>query len=197
MRPRDEDDAIIVGGLMWVVVFLLICAAMWWAVTAPTAHALPISYSFNGILADGGTITGAFAFDNDAAAIATNVRNLSPNQSWGLLSSSFTIAPIYKGLPSWQAPVGEFCTGQCIFSGPTDVTTLTISNANASLRLGWDGTFSAFRLNSSDLRTVTPTGTSLIMVTSGTLTQHSVPLPDTFWNLLIGLGGLFTYLRWR
>jgi hypothetical protein len=171
--------------------------AVWWAVTAPKAHALPISYSFNGILADGGTITGAFAFDTDAAAIAVNVRNLSPNQVFGLTSSAFTIAPLYKGLPSWQAPVGEFCTGKCIFSGPTDVTTLTISNANASLRLGWDGNFSAFRLTSSDLRTVTPTGTSLIMVSSGTLTQHSVPLPGTFWTFLLGLGGLISFYRWK
>jgi hypothetical protein len=87
-----EGDAILAGLVMWAVILLLIVVAIFWAATA--AHAIPISYSFTGVLADGGTITGAFAYDNETAAIATNVRNLSPNSVFSL-SSAFTMAPMH------------------------------------------------------------------------------------------------------
>jgi hypothetical protein len=198
MRSWEEEDGkLIFDGLKWVLFVLLILLAMWWAVSAPKAHALPISYSFAGVMGDGGTITGTFSYDTAAAAIATNVRSLSPNSQWAL-TSAFTIAPIYQGLPSWQASVSEFCTGKCIFSANPS-TTFLLSNANSSVRLGWEGAtpFGAFWWQASELRTLMPTGkTSTIMVTSGTLTQHSVPLPGTLWTFGLGLGGLLIFHRW-
>ena len=136
------------------------------------AQAIPVSYNFAGTLADGGTITGAFAYDTEAAAIATNVRGLSPNQVFGITSSAFTVAPVAFGLPTVQSTISEFCTGNCIFAGPL-TTALTITGLNSNLRLSWDNGF-ASPMSSGWLRAIDPAVSPnpyLIGVTSGTLTR--------------------------
>lgn len=162
-------------------------------------HATPswaISYTFAGTLADGGTITGAFAYNEAAAPIATNVRNLSPNQVFGVTSSSFTVTPVSTFFPAFTAPIHEFCTGNCIFSAGT-VTALTIRSASGvPLLLAWTGDFGAFHTG-SNLRNAAG---GMLMVRTGVLTQTSaqtVPEPSTGLLGLLGFAGIVLWRRIR
>jgi hypothetical protein len=162
------------------------------------AFAIPLSYDFSGSLGDGGTVRGSLSYDSDAAPIATNVRGLSGNQVYAPTSWDFTIHSPYLG-QTFTGTSLEFCTGRCIFGTP-ESTTLRVDTSRGVFQMGFnDLALTSLRLNSSHFRFLNEDSSpGLIMLASGQATNvSSVPLPDTFWSFLIGLGGLITYMRVR
>jgi hypothetical protein len=109
-----------------------------------SAQALPWIGTFNGSTAVG-NVTGQFVVDLDTVQ-ETNVRNLSGNTAYSVLSWSFqATSPDYAGLPAFQAFSSdlpgdsiEYCVGHCVFS-MGDVTNVRVLSATGvALQLTFD-----------------------------------------------------------
>jgi hypothetical protein len=172
---------------MLVILFLLL-----------PLNAFALSYTFDGTLGDGGTVSGFLDYDAGAAPIALNVRGLEPNQVYAPTAWNFTIHSPYLG-STFTGNTLEFCTGKCIF-GTLEATTLRVGTSGGVFQMGFnDLAMTSLRLTSSHFKFTNEFGEQgLIMLASGqAVADGSVPLPSTFWSFLIGLGGLITYLRVR
>lgn len=117
------------------------------AVEAPPDEPPPperVTLTFNGTFSCGSTATGTFSYLKDAAFHSSNVRGLSPNFIYPLISWSFTGDSRCDGLPSSTFTNGEpgqsaeFCVGQCQFSDDLEIQlSLTNQTDNVVMQLVW------------------------------------------------------------
>jgi hypothetical protein len=161
------------------------------------AFAVPLSYEFSGTFGTGGSVSGFLNYESDAAPIATDVRGLLGNQVYAPTAWGFTIEPLKSSLPATLIGNSlEFCTGKCLF-GVLESTTIRVGTSAGIFQMAFEPNFGSTILNASHLNYTNERGIdAFLLLTSGQATAASVPLPGTFWNLLIGFGGLMTYMRW-
>jgi hypothetical protein len=168
------------------------------------------TFTLDGSLATGGTVTGSVSFVYTLPSDA-NVRGLLGNMSYQITAYTVTVAPVYGAMPETitYAPAlgqsAELCMGNCVFAQGADTETLRLLDGTHTLQLAWAstgdaGTVGAFVPSASYLMAGNPFDGSfngMLMVPSMSVnnTVQSVPIPDTFWLFIAGFVLVYCLIR--
>lgn len=110
-------------------------------VPEPPIPIVLLTWAIEGILADGGTIIGTLTYDCEAVPLAVDVRGLTPNKTYPLVSYTFTVQqqsvqPYTVTYPAAVGELQELCLGLCIFS-PNPIERVYFSNGRQSIQLSF------------------------------------------------------------